>query len=97
MSLRDGAVAGGAGGVFAIAADLLVNGGEVFLMLFSVLMDQSGLVYLLLSRLLAAAPEVAWLPTAKIQMAFTVVSLFLAAVALFQLARRSGRAISERL
>jgi hypothetical protein len=96
MSLRDGALAGGAGGVFAIAADLLVNGGEVVFALFAFLMDQSGLVYLLLSRLLSAAPNVAWLPTAKIETAFTVVSLALAAVALIQLARRAGRYLSER-
>lgn len=97
MSFRDAGAAGGVGGIFAIGADLLVNGGEVVFALLGFLLDQGGIVYLLLSRLLAAAPRVAWLPTAKIETAFTVVSLVLAAVALFQLARRARSGISERL
>lgn len=97
MSARDGALAGTAGGIFAIAADLLVNGGEVLVLLASVLLDNGGLLTLFLSRLLSAAPEVAWLPAAKLQTAFTVVSLLLAVFALYRLARRAGRSISERV
>ncbi|MFW6382841.1 MAG: hypothetical protein ACOCZD_02250 [Haloferacaceae archaeon] len=97
MSWRDGAIAGGAGGTFAVGADLLINGGEVVFALFGVLLDQSGLVYLLLSRLLAAAPHVGWLPTAEIELAFTVVSLLLAVFALYRLTKRSKRELSKRL
>ncbi|MDZ5811600.1 hypothetical protein U4E84_09615 [Halorubrum sp. AD140] len=97
MSFRDGAIAGGAGGTFAVGADLLINGGEVAFALFGVLLDQSGLVYLLLSRLLSAAPHVAWLPAAEIELAFTAISLFLAAFTLYRLAKRSKRELSERL
>ena len=82
--------------MFAVGADLLVNGGEVLFALVAFLLDQGGLVYLLLSRLLSAAPNVAWLPTAKLETALTFVSLALAAVALIQLVRRAGRYISER-
>lgn len=97
MSLRDGILAGGVGGTFGILADILINGGEVVLMLFFALADQGGLVYLLLSRLVAAAPNVAWLPAEEIRTAFTVVSLLLAAVALIQLARSTRRSLDERL
>ena len=97
MSARDGLLAGGVGSVFAVFADLLVNGGEIILTVVMIAAEQSGLVYLLLSRLVAAAPNVPWLPAAEIRTAFTVVSLLLALVALIQLVRRSRRSLSERL
>ena len=97
MSARDGLLAGGVGSVFAVLADLLINGGEIILTIVLVAAEQSGLVYLLLSRLVAAAPNVSWLPAAEIRTAFTVVSLLLALVALIQLVRRSRRSLSERL
>lgn len=97
MSFRDGILASGVGGTFAIGADLIINGGEVLALLATILLENGGLVYIILSRLLSAAPEVAWLPAAKLQTAFTVVSLLLAAFALYRLARRAGRSISERV
>lgn len=97
MSLRDGAIATGFGTTFGFAADLLINGGEVIALLASFLVDNGGLLYLLLSRLLSAAPNVAWLPAGKLETAFTVVSLLLAAFALYRLARRAGGQISERV
>lgn len=96
MSARDGVLAGGVGSVFAVLADLLVNGGEIVIWMIALLAEQGGLVYMLLSRLLAAAPNVSWLPTEEIELAFTVVSLFLALVALVQLIRRSRRSVSDQ-
>lgn len=96
MSVRDGLLAGGVGSVFAVLADLLVNGGEVILLVGAVLVEQSPLVYLLLSRLVAAAPNVSWLPTAEIQTAFTLVSLALAVVALVQLVRSTRASVDDR-
>lgn len=96
MSYRDGFLAGGVGSVFALLADLVINAGEGIVFVVAILADQSGIVYLLLSRLLAAAPEVAWLPYTRIRTAFTVLSLILAAVALIQLARSTRRSIEER-
>lgn len=91
MSFRDGALASTVGSVFAVGIDILLNGGEVILILISILAEQSGLVYLLLARLVSAAPNVAWLPTTQIEIAFTVVSLLLAGVALIQLLRNVSR------
>ena len=96
MSARDGLLASGVGSLFAVVADLLINGGEALVFVFALLAEQGGLVYLLLSRLVAAAPEVAWLPTDQIRTAFTVVSLLLAVVALVQLVRSTRRSVEER-
>lgn len=96
MSARDGLLASGVGGLFAVVADLLINGGQVLIMAIAVLAEQSGLVYLLLSRLVAAAPDIAWLPTGTIRTAFTAVSLLLAVVALIQLVRSTRQSIDER-
>ena len=87
MSIKDGALASGIGSTAALGVDLLLNGGEVILMGISILMDQSTLIYLLLSRLRSAAPNVAWLPGAELNMAFTAVSLLLAVFALYRLSR----------
>ena len=82
--------------MFAVVADLLLSGGEALVFVFALLADQGGLVYLLLSRLLSAAPQLAWLPTDQLQTAFTVVSLLLAVVALVQLIRSTRESISDR-
>ena len=88
MSLRDGLGAVGLGGTFAAVADVLVNGGDVIVMILMFFLDQSGLVYLLVGRLAAAAPNVAWLPAGTLSAASTAIALVSAAYALYRIANR---------
>jgi hypothetical protein len=88
VSVRDGLGAVGIGGSFAAIADVLVNGGDVLLMIAMFLLDQSGLVYLLVGRLAAAAPNVAWLPAGTLSAASTAIALVSAAYALYRIANR---------
>ena len=88
MSLRDGLGAAGIGGTFAALADFVVNGGDVLLMIAMFLLDQSGLVYLVVGRLAAAAPNVAWLPAGTLSAASTAIALLSAVYALYRIANR---------
>ena len=88
MSVRDGLGALGLGGGFAAIADLVVKGGEVFVLIATFLLDQSGLVYLLVARLNAAAPNIAWLPAGTLSMATTAIALVSAVFALYRIANR---------
>lgn len=85
MDLKGLAGATGAGGTFAVSADVLVNGGEVVLWLVGFLVDQGPLIYLLLARLTTLAPEVSWLPADRIQTAFLVVAAVVFVLALYRL------------
>ncbi|WP_144900888.1 hypothetical protein [Halobellus captivus] len=88
MSARDGLGALSVGGTFAAAADLVVNGGDVLVLLATFLLDQSGLIYLLVARLSAAAPNVSWLPAGTLEAASTAIALFTAVYALYRLTNR---------
>ena len=88
MSVRDGLGAVGLGRTFAAFADVLVNGGDVLLMIGMFLLDQSGLVYLVVGRLAAAAPNVAWLPAGTLSAASTAIALVSAVFALYRIANR---------
>lgn len=85
MSLRDSSLAITVGGTFAAVADLFVNGGDVLLMGLELFLDQSGLVYLIVGRLAAAAPNVPWLPAGLLQTASTAIALVTAAYGLYRL------------
>jgi hypothetical protein len=95
MSARDGAVASAVGSTAGLAIDILLNGGEILIWVGTLLMDQSGLIYLLLSRLLAAAPNVAWLPATQLERLFTAVSLVLAALVLFRLLKNLSQRVTK--
>jgi hypothetical protein len=86
MSLSDGLGALGLGGTFAAGADLLVNGGDVLVLIATFLLDQSGLIYLLVARLNAAAPSVPWLPAGTLSTLTTAIALVSAVFALYRLA-----------
>jgi hypothetical protein len=88
MSLRDGLGALGIGGTFAALADFVVNGGDVILMVLMFALDQSGLLLLLVGRLSAAAPNVAWLPAGTLSAASTAIALVSAVYALYRIANR---------
>lgn len=91
MSWRDIGAAGGAGGVAAAGADVLVNGGEALVWLVAFLADQGPLLYLLFARLARVAPDIEWLPAEVIERGLIAVALLVAAVALFQIARNFVR------
>lgn len=93
---RDSIAATGAGTLFAIAADLIVNSGEIILLLGMFLVENGAIVHVLLARLLAAAPNVEWLPVARLETWFTVVSLALAALAVIQLTRNFRSYMKEK-
>mgnify|MGYP000100227623 CR=1 FL=1 len=88
MSLRDSLGALSIGGTFAAIADLVVNGGDVLLLILTFLLDQSGLLFLVVGRLEAAAPNVAWLPAGTLSTLSTVIALVSAVFALYRLANR---------
>ncbi|MFD1601034.1 hypothetical protein [Halobellus rarus] len=88
MSVRDGLGALSIGGGFAAIADLVVNGGDVLVLILTFLLDQSGLVYLLIARLEAAAPNVAWLPAGTLSTLSTAIALVTAVYTLYRLANR---------
>ncbi len=88
MSLRDGAGALSVGGTFAAAADFVINGGEVFIMLASFLLNESGLLLLFVGRLSTAAPNVPWLPAGTLEAIATAIALVSAVWALYRLANR---------
>jgi len=88
MSKRDGGIALGIGSVFAAGADLLVNGGSVLLLAFDVFLNQSGLLYMITSRLAAAAVNVAWLPVGIFSTLSTGIALVTAAYGLYRLINR---------
>lgn len=88
MALRDIGAGGGVGIAFGAVADLLVTGGDMVMLLVDLGIDLGPLLYLLLSRLLAAAPQISFLPENSIRTAFTAISLFLALGALYRIVKR---------
>jgi len=87
MSKRDGGLALGIGSVFAAGADLLVNGGSVLLLAFDFFLNQSGLLYMITSRLAAAAVTVAWLPVGIFSTLSTGIALVTAVYGLYRLVK----------
>lgn len=90
MSLRDGLGALGIGSGFAALADLVVNGGDVLVLLSTFLLDESGLIYLFVARLSAAAPNVSWLPAGTLETATTALALMTAIFAVYRIATKFG-------
>lgn len=87
MSLRDVGSALGIGGALAFVADFAINGGDALIVLISFILDQNGLIYLLMSRLSAAAPEIGWLPAGLLNKLTVALALLSATIALFRLAK----------
>lgn len=96
MAIRDALQGLGLGSGFGIIADLLVTGGDTLFFLATVLIDQAPLLFVLLSRLLAAAPNVDWLPAQRLELVFTAVALFLAALVLYRLLTNLSNRFQQR-
>ena len=91
-------LAGGVGvsGTLAAVFDVLVTGGDVVWWLLEFAIAQGPLLYVLLARLSVLAPEIEWLPAARIQTALYVVAAVVAVISLYRLARNFRRSWNNR-
>ena len=93
MAVRDALQGVGIGSVFGVAADLLLTGGDL---VFFLIVDQGPILFLFLSRLLAAAPSIGWLPESRLQTAFTALALVLAIVTLYRFSTNIAEFVRNR-
>lgn len=96
MAVRDALQGTGIGAGFGVIADVLLTGGDTLWFLLELLIDQGPLLFVLVSRLLSAAPSIPWLPQDTLQTLFTALALTLAAVTVYRLVRNLSDRFQQR-
>jgi hypothetical protein len=96
MAVRDALQGTGIGAGFGVIADVLLTGGDTIWFLLELLIDQGPLLFVLVSRLLSAAPSISWLPQDTLQTVFTGLALALAAVTVYRLVSNLSDRFQQR-